>query len=71
MKPDRYGTRRARRESERERRLLGETLDAFHRRENAPPPTLAEIYATNKRPRDRCRATGDLFDLFAFGRVRG
>lgn len=44
-----------------ERRLLGETLEAFHRRENRPPPTLAEIFAENQRNRERCPVTSDLF----------
>lgn len=53
--------RRAAREAERERRLSGETLAQFHARETAKPPTLAEIYRTNRADKTVCPATGDLF----------
>lgn len=56
-----YTTRRARREAERERALGGETLAAFHARANAKPPTLAEIYKTNRADNTVCPVTGDLF----------
>lgn len=41
---------------------MGETLDAFHRREHAEPPTLAEIYDANHKNRERCAVTVDLFE---------
>jgi hypothetical protein len=55
-----YSRRAAARETSRQRDLMGETLDAFHRRETAEPPTLAEVYAENHRNRERCPATPDL-----------
>lgn len=58
---DRYERNLNRRRVERERDLMGETLEAFHRRENASPPTLREIYADNHKNRERCTMTGDLF----------
>ena len=56
-----YDTRRARREAQRQRALAGETLAAFKARETAPPPTLAEIYRTNRANKTVCPVTGDLF----------
>jgi len=56
-----YDTRRARREAQRQRDLGGETLAAFKARETAPPPTLAEIYRTNRADKTVCPVTGDLF----------
>ncbi len=56
-----YDRRLARRQAERERALGGETLAAFHARENAPPPTLAEIFAKNRADKVRCHRTPDLF----------
>lgn len=56
-----YATRRARREAQRQRDLGGETLAAFHARETAKPPTLAEIYAKNRADKTVCPVTGDLF----------
>jgi hypothetical protein len=41
---------------------MGETLEAFHRREHARPPTLAEIFDANHRNRERCPNTLDLLD---------
>lgn len=55
-----YERRVSRRDAERERALMGETLAAFHARENAKPPTLAEIYRTH--PRARCPWTPSLLD---------
>lgn len=40
---------------------MGESLAAFHARETAPPPTLAEIYAKNRADKVRCSSTPDLF----------
>lgn len=59
---DRYARNARARRAERERRLMGETLDAFHRREHAEPPTLAEIYDANHKNRERCAVTVDLFE---------
>lgn len=53
--------RRAQREVQRQRALGGETLATFHARETAPPPTLAEIYRTNRADKTVCPVTGDLF----------
>jgi hypothetical protein len=39
-----YASHAAARRLDNERRLMGESLAAFHARETAPPPTLAEIY---------------------------
>lgn len=58
---DHYARNAARRNSDRERRLMGETLDAFHQRENAKPPTLSEVYRANHQNRERCTMTVDLF----------
>jgi hypothetical protein len=57
-----YTRRRSRRDAERERALCGETLAAFHARENAKPPTLAEIFAKNRADKVRCSSTPDLFE---------
>lgn len=57
--PSRYERRAAAREASRQTALMGETLAAFHRRETAKPPTLAEIYASH--PRVRCDRTPNLF----------
>lgn len=46
---DRYAQNVDRRRVENERALMGETLEAFHRRETAQPPTLREIYAENHK----------------------
>lgn len=56
-----YEKRAKARSLQNERRLMGETLEAFHWREHARPPTLAEIFAENHRNRDRCPVTIDLF----------
>lgn len=56
-----YDRRRAHRQAERERALGGESLAAFHARETAPPPTLAQIYAANRADKARCTATPDMF----------
>lgn len=40
---------------------MGESLDAFHKRENAAPPTLREIFDNNHKNRERCTMTTDLF----------
>lgn len=56
-----YEKRQTKRETDRQRNLCGETLRQFHERETAPPSTLAEIYAANKRDRERCKDTLDLF----------
>lgn len=61
MSDRRYAQHLARRENERQRALMGETLAAFHAREVARPPTLAEIYAANHTNRERCPMTVDLF----------
>lgn len=55
-----YEKRAKARAVQHERRLLGETLEAFHRREHAREPTLAEIFAENHRNRERCPYTLDL-----------
>lgn len=59
---DRYQRNAERRRTQNERRLMGETLEQFHARETAPPPTLAEIYRENHKNRERCVATIDLFE---------
>lgn len=59
----RYEIRLSRRNRERERMLCGESLDAFHKRENARPPSLSEIYAHNQVNRERCPWTWDIEDL--------
>lgn len=41
---------------------MGETLAAYHARETAKPPTLAEIYRDNHVNRERCPWTLDLVD---------
>lgn len=56
-----YEKRAKARALQNERRLMGETLEAFHRREHARPPTLAEIFENNRRNRERCALTVDLF----------
>ena len=56
-----YDRRRARRDADRERGLMGESLAAFHRRETAKPPTTAEIFAKNRTDTTVCPVTGDLF----------
>lgn len=60
-----YDRRAKAREADRQRALMGETLEAFHARENAKPPTLAEIYARNHVNRERCPWTIDLEELTA------
>ena len=55
-----YDKRAAQRRAENERRLLGESLATYHARENAPPPTLAQVYADNHKNRVRCPDTPDL-----------
>jgi hypothetical protein len=55
-----YERNKAARKAENERRLMGESLKAFHARENARPPTLAEIYRTH--PRARCPWTSDFIN---------
>lgn len=57
--PSRYDNRKARRQSDQWSRLGWESLDAFHARENAKPPTLAEIYRSH--PRVHCERTPDIF----------
>lgn len=56
-----YERRRARRNADRERALMGESLDAFKARETAKPPTPAEIFAKNRADKTVCSVTGDLF----------
>ncbi len=56
-----YQRNRERRRLDNERRLLGESLEAFHRRETAKPPTLPQIYCDNHKNRERCQATANLF----------
>lgn len=56
----RYEKNARARRLDNERRLCGETLEAFHRRENAKPPTLAELYRTF--PRARCPWTRDFLE---------
>lgn len=56
-----YIRRRSRRDADRERGLMGETLAAFHGRETASPPTLAEIFAKNRADKTKCPWTGDMF----------
>jgi hypothetical protein len=56
-----YDRRRARREADRERALMGESLATFHARETAKPPTTAEIFAKNRTDKTVCPVTGDLF----------
>ena len=56
-----YDRRRQAREHARQRALLGETLAAYHARENAKPPTLAEVFARNRADKTRCDDTVDLF----------
>lgn len=58
---DRYERNARRRRIENERALMGESLEAFHARENAKPPTLREIYEANHRNRERCTMTVDMF----------
>ena len=58
-----YDRRRASREADRERRLMGESLQAFHRRETGPPPTIAEIFAKNRADTTVCTKTPDLFGV--------
>ena len=41
---------------------MGESLNAFHARETAKPPTLAELYDANHKNRERCTMTADLFN---------
>lgn len=45
--PPAYDRHAAARRLDNERRLMGESLAAFHARETAPPPTLSEVYARN------------------------
>lgn len=61
MSGNAYDRRRAARQAAREVTLGGETMAAFHRRENAPAPTLAEIFAKNRADTTRCTATPDMF----------
>lgn len=60
-----YNRRAAAREAGRQRDLCGETLAAYHARETAPPPTVAQIHAENHRNRERCPWTVDLLDTSA------
>ena len=57
----RYERNAKARQVQNERRLMGETLEAFHRRETASAPTLSEIYAQNHMNREKCPKTIDLF----------
>ena len=57
-----YDRRRSQREAQRERALMGESLAAFHARETAPPPTLAEVFAKNHVNRERCPYTPDMLE---------
>lgn len=50
-----YERHAAARRLDNERRLMGETLAAFHAREHAKPPTLAEVFA-------RCPWTPDMLE---------
>lgn len=58
--PPAYDRHAAARRLDNERRLMGESLAAFHARETAPPPTLSEVYARNHVKRERCPWTVDL-----------
>lgn len=40
---------------------MGESIEAFHARETAKPPSLAQIYRTNQANRERCTMTPDMF----------
>lgn len=60
-KSDAYQKRADRRETRRQQALMGESLESFHARETAQPPTLAQIYAENHKNRERCKDTIDLF----------
>ena len=60
--PKAYERNATRRRLELERRLMGESLNAFHARETAKPPTLAELYDANHKNRERCTMTADLFN---------
>lgn len=57
-----YDRRAKRRLLENERRLMGETLSAFHARETAMPPSLSEVYARNHTNRERCPRTVDFIE---------
>jgi hypothetical protein len=57
----RYERNRQARQADNERRLCGESLEAFHARETAKPPTLPQVYAANKIGRVRCNRTLSLF----------
>lgn len=57
-----YEKRAAKRRAENERRLLGESLAAYHARETAPAPSLPQIYSDNHKNRVRCPETPDLLD---------
>jgi hypothetical protein len=57
---NRYERNATARRLDNERRLMGESLKAFHARETAKPPTLSEIYRTH--PRARCPWTEDFID---------
>lgn len=58
---NKYQKRRSGREAQRQIRLMGETLAQFHARENAKPPSVAEIFARNRADKTVCPVTGDLF----------
>lgn len=58
---ERYERNAARRRLDAERRLMGESIEAFHARETAKPPSLAQIYRTNQANRERCTMTPDMF----------
>ena len=62
QREERYARNAHRRRSDIERSLMGETLEAFHKRETAKPPTLREIYQANHKSAERCLMTDDLFD---------
>ena len=59
-KPTRYERNAEARRLDNERRLCGESLAEFHRRETAKPPTLPQVYAENHLNRERCPMTIDL-----------
>lgn len=68
---DAYDRRRKTREAQRQRALMGESLAAYHARETAKPPTLAEVYRENRADRARCDDTTDLFTGAAGARPQG
>lgn len=58
-----YERRAKLRRQEGDRRLMGETIEAFHARETAKAPTLSEVYAKNHTNRERCPWTLDFVEV--------